>query len=251
VEANSDPNRKAPMSDTVVLDGKLIDSGRSKAGGWSREQFRLIGVKWPAKKGWKRKAIGRAVPHADLLRFVELKDNHLEEKRDPWQERAKPKFVSPAVATAERIEDRYAPVVGEMLHLTLMFDGACTVNPGGSMSFGWHVVGSDGERLANGSGPIPGYPKAECTNNVAEYEALIRGLEWVSGIARPVDTLTIYGDSQLVIRQVNGDWKNKKPHLQKLMQRVQKLLKGLDVGHVELSWVPRESNTEADRLSKR
>ena len=82
------------------------------------------------------------------------------------------------------------------------------------------------------------------TNNVAEYRALIAGFEAARefGARRVV----VRGDSMLVIRQVEGTWKVKQPHLRPLVDEVQALLD--EYGDVELAHVPREQNADADLL---
>jgi ribonuclease HI len=82
------------------------------------------------------------------------------------------------------------------------------------------------------------------TNNVAEYEALIAGLE----AARPFHarTVRVRADSQLLIRQLEGRYKVKHAGLQPLYARARALL--ADYDHVDLMHVPREENTVADGL---
>jgi ribonuclease HI len=82
------------------------------------------------------------------------------------------------------------------------------------------------------------------TNNVAEYKALIAGLEAAAPFgARRV---LVRADSKLVIEQVKGTWKVKQPHLQPLRARVRALLAGY--AEVDLRHVPRAQNTDADAL---
>jgi ribonuclease HI len=82
------------------------------------------------------------------------------------------------------------------------------------------------------------------TNNVAEYRALIAGLDAAAPFgARRV---RIRADSKLVVEQVKGTWKVKQPHLRPLLEEVRKLLAGYD--GVDLQHVPRAENTEADAL---
>lgn len=136
--------------------------------------------------------------------------------------------------------------------MTLHFDGACTVNPGGVMTFGWHLDTTDGRRVAEGSGPINGYPREERSCNTAEFEAALAGLEWVSQFRLlPIDVLRVVGDSQLVINVLSRSWKAKKSHLRALAERCRLAVEEIDAGHIEYQWVPRERNGEADRLSKR
>ena len=51
----------------------------------------------------------------------------------------------------------------------------------------------------------------DCTNNVAEYKACVMGLQ--AAIEKKIKKLTVYGDSALVICQLNGEWETKYPKL--------------------------------------
>lgn len=138
-------------------------------------------------------------------------------------------------------------------NITLHFDGGCAGNPGGRMTYGWHADDSDtGERIAEYGGEVYGYPPEERTNNTAEFTALLCGLEWVAAYReRPIDRLTVRGDSNLVVNVMARKWKAKKEHLKSLMLQCFDVVKSLDVGHLEFEWVPREQNAEADRLADR
>lgn len=82
------------------------------------------------------------------------------------------------------------------------------------------------------------------TNNVAEYRALIAGLEAARSYgARAV---RVRADSQLLIRQLEGRYRVRTPHLKPLYQRARALLDAYE--HVELVHVPREENSVADAL---
>jgi ribonuclease HI len=82
------------------------------------------------------------------------------------------------------------------------------------------------------------------TNNVAEYRALIAGLE--AARAFPSRVMQVRADSKLVIEQVEGRWKVKQAHLKPLLARARELLGAYD--ETDLRHVPREQNTEADAL---
>ncbi len=82
------------------------------------------------------------------------------------------------------------------------------------------------------------------TSNVAEYRALIAALE--AALRFPSRGIRIRADSQLLVRQVEGRYRVRKPHLQPLHARVRSLLSAYD--HVDIVHVPRELNTEADAL---
>jgi probable phosphoglycerate mutase len=83
------------------------------------------------------------------------------------------------------------------------------------------------------------------TNNVAEYRALIAGLE----AAEPFEArrLEVRADSKLVIEQVAGRWKVKQPHLEPLRSQVRALLDKYD--EVDLRHIPRAQNADADALA--
>ena len=82
------------------------------------------------------------------------------------------------------------------------------------------------------------------TNNVAEYRALIAGLEAAAPFhARRV---RVRADSKLVVEQLRGAWRVRQPHLRPLYDEARRLLAGYE--HVDLAHVPREENTDADAL---
>ncbi|MDQ6853461.1 MAG: ribonuclease HI family protein [Actinomycetota bacterium] len=82
------------------------------------------------------------------------------------------------------------------------------------------------------------------TNNVAEYRALVAGLE----AARPFRArrVRVRLDSQLLVRQLEGAYRVKQPHLRPYFERAKELLKDYD--DIDIAHVPREENTEADAL---
>jgi len=84
----------------------------------------------------------------------------------------------------------------------------------------------------------------DATNNVAEYRAVIAGLE--AAREHPARLLRLRADSMLVIRQLEGAWKVKQPHLKPLHARALELLR--EWPEVELAHVPRHENTDADLL---
>jgi ribonuclease HI len=86
---------------------------------------------------------------------------------------------------------------------TLMFDGAVNVNGNG---VGAVLINPKGAHI-----PFSARLTFEVTNNEAEYEACITGIE--EPIDLRIKTMDIYGDSALVINQVNGDWNTHQPHL--------------------------------------
>ena len=84
-----------------------------------------------------------------------------------------------------------------------------------------------------------------CSNNQAEYEALAIGLDLTEEMK--ISKLKIYGDSNLIIKQVNGDFASKEPNLTKYREEIQRRLK--DFKNYDLKFVPRSKNKYADGLT--
>jgi ribonuclease HI len=93
------------------------------------------------------------------------------------------------------------------------------------------------ERLHRGIG--------EATNNVAEYRALLLGLERT--LALGVEDLEVRSDSELLVRQLQGRYRVKHPGLRPLYEASRKQIAGFR--RFEVRHVPRELNTEADALA--
>jgi ribonuclease HI len=83
------------------------------------------------------------------------------------------------------------------------------------------------------------------TNNVAEYEALIAGLELA--LERGITEVSVALDSKLVVSQVRGEWKIKNDRLRALAVKARSLLERFD--DATLTYVPREKNLRADQLA--
>ncbi len=128
-----------------------------------------------------------------------------------------------------------------MAAIRIEIDGSSRNNPGPS-GIGVNIVGDDGTVIREISRPV-----GIRTNNQAEYDALIRGLEEARAYAgRPVIVQT---DSELLYRQLTGRYRVKNPGLKPLHARAEQLLAGLP--DVTLKHVPREQNRAADRLAQR
>jgi ribonuclease HI len=82
------------------------------------------------------------------------------------------------------------------------------------------------------------------TNNVAEYRALLLGIELAKELA--AEEVEFIGDSELIVRQVLGEYKVKKPDLKPLHAAAQAALR--ELGSWSIRSVPREQNAEADAL---
>jgi len=125
------------------------------------------------------------------------------------------------------------------LAFNLFTDGACRGNPG---------QGGAGAVLVDEKGNIFATAKNSlglCTNNIAEYRALILGLE--EALKRRCRSLHIFLDSELLVNQINGTYKVKNENLKVLMHDVKKLLSDFDSYTVE--HIARSKNHIADRLA--
>lgn len=83
------------------------------------------------------------------------------------------------------------------------------------------------------------------TNNVAEYKALISGLELA--LDRGVTEIEIFSDSELVVSQLKGDWKIKSDSLRRLAVDARRLMNRF--ASAAIAHVPREKNADADKLA--
>jgi ribonuclease HI len=124
------------------------------------------------------------------------------------------------------------------------FDGSCEKNPGGRMGAGWHLLFADGreERGSQAWEPTPGN-----TNNVGEYQGLLHLLHAYL-LAGGQGPLQVYGDSQLVINQMNEVWGVNTAALWRLKEQAEALCRHIP-GGVRFAWIPREQNQVADSLA--
>ena len=123
--------------------------------------------------------------------------------------------------------------------ITAFFDGGSRGNPGPA-GWGAYIVNDDGTVLAELSGAL-----GVATNNVAEYNGLIAALQWAAD--HDVTALSVKGDSLLLVEQMRGNYKVKNEGLKPLHMRARMLV--MQIGNVSFAHVPREKNTDADRLS--
>ena len=117
-------------------------------------------------------------------------------------------------------------------------DGGARGNPGPAgigavLTSGGEVIGEVAEAIG------------VTTNNVAEYKALIAGLELA--LDKGVTEIDIYMDSQLVVSQLRGEWKIKKADLRPLALRANSLMNRF--GSATIQHVRREQNADADALA--
>jgi ribonuclease HI len=133
--------------------------------------------------------------------------------------------------------------------LVVHFDGLCEPkNPGGVATFGF-TVERDGRPVHEESGLAARPYSEEATNNVAEYTGVLRALEWLVAEGLEKERVLVRGDSDLVIKQLNGEYKVKSPLLAPLHRKAREL--ALRFPSLRFEWVPREKNRQADALTNR
>ena len=125
--------------------------------------------------------------------------------------------------------------------MIIYVDGASSGNPGHS-GIGVVLCDENGHILKK-------YYKyiGETTNNIAEYMALVFALQ--ESLFNNVRNVTIYSDSELLVRQINGIYKVKNPYLLLFYQIAENLSKHFR--SFQLEYVEREKNKEADRLARK
>ncbi|HEX2341620.1 MAG TPA: ribonuclease HI family protein [Vicinamibacterales bacterium] len=118
-------------------------------------------------------------------------------------------------------------------------DGGARGNPGPA-GYGVRMEAADGTVLAELHGAL-----GIATNNVAEYNGLLAALR--SAAEAGHQDLLVRSDSELLVKQMRGEYRVKNPGLQPLHREAQSLLGRF--AHVRFEHVPREKNAEADRLA--
>ena len=126
-----------------------------------------------------------------------------------------------------------------MERLYLFTDGASRGNPGPAAA-GVMIKDQEGKVLLE-----KGQFLGRMTNNEAEYRALLLGLELAKDL-KP-ETLVCSLDSELVVSQINGLYRVKKPHLRRLLLKIRQVERNYP--KVVYKLIPRDKNTAADALA--
>lgn len=121
---------------------------------------------------------------------------------------------------------------------TAYVDGGSRGNPG---------PGGYGVRIAREDGGVVDLkrPLGVCTNNVAEYKGLLAALRWA--VDHDVHHLRVRSDSELLVKQMRGEYRVRSPGLQPLFDEARALVRR--IGRVHFEHVRRELNDAADRLA--
>lgn len=125
--------------------------------------------------------------------------------------------------------------------LTIYTDGACEPNPGPA-GIGIVVADELGRVISEISRGI-----GWATNNRAEYKAVIKGLEEAASLG--AQHVEVRSDSELVVKQITGEYRVRNPTLKPLFEQVHRLTKGFQ--SFRIVHIPGEQNKAADALSRK
>ena len=126
------------------------------------------------------------------------------------------------------------------MEITIYTDGASRNNPG-EAGAGIYIV--------RDNAPAEGISRylGRTTNNIAEYTAAIIGLEHALKLG--ATSVRLRADSELMVKQLNGQYKVKNEGLKPLYQKAKNLI--ARIGSVNVQYIPREQNKDADALANK
>ena len=133
--------------------------------------------------------------------------------------------------------DKISGVLNRVDKVEIYIDGAS--NSKGNGGIGLQILNNGAEKNISRS-------IGKATNNEAEYSALIEGVN--IALKNNFKNIAIYSDSELLVKQINGEYKVKAKNLIPLKEKVELTLAKIE--NYSLEWIPREQNRSADRLAK-
>jgi ribonuclease HI len=187
-------------------------------------------------KGYDRDAVGKLI--AAAADRVERAEADAAGDPPPGRARVEVRKAGESKRAAARAPE--APVAGAA-RARLYSDGAARGNPGPAGA-GAVIVNPQGHIVAK-----VGKYLGENTNNYAEYMGLILGLKRAKAMG--IKELEVLADSELLVRQINGEYQVKAENLRPLFEEVKQLLAGF--AEVGVRHVRREENEAADEMSNR
>lgn len=213
--------------------GKLINAAADRVEEAEKGREPAAGAGSKGLKVRKQSDVEKAAARAaeELDEAMELSKVEREKRR---KERA-------AEAERERAAAAAAEEAERVKRTRLYTDGAARGNPGPAGA-GAVIVSPDGHIVAK-IGKFLG----DSTNNVAEYMGLILGLKRAKAMG--IKELDVYSDSELLVRQLAGDYAVKAEHLRPLHDEARALLKAFS--EIQVRHIPREENEQADAMSNR
>ena len=126
-----------------------------------------------------------------------------------------------------------------MFNTSIFIDGASDSNENGGIGIVLRPIEGEEILISRGIG--------KATNNEAEYRSLITAIE--ESLKNNFNNIEINSDSELLVKQVKGQYKVRAANLKPFYDLVMKSIKKFD--SFTISWVPREENSLADNLAKK
>ncbi|HVI93300.1 MAG TPA: ribonuclease HI family protein [Anaeromyxobacter sp.] len=213
--------------------GKLINAAADRVEELEKAREEKAGAGSKGIKVRKQSDVEKAAARSQVELDEEMELSKVEREQRK-RERA-------AAAERERADAVAAEVAERAKRTRLYTDGAARGNPGPAGA-GAVIVSPDGHIVAK-IGKFLG----ESTNNVAEYMGLILGLKRAKAMG--IKELEVLADSELMVKQLAGDYAVKADHLKPLHDEAKALLRGFS--WVEVRHIPREENAQADAMSNR
>ena len=128
------------------------------------------------------------------------------------------------------------------MQVTINIDGGSRGNPG-LAGAGVIIKSADDGTVLHQAGIYLG----RATNNVAEYQGLIEGLRRAKKLN--ATDVEVFSDSELLVRQMNGEYRVKNEGLKPLFEKANTL--AADFEEFRISHIPREQNTQADEMANK
>jgi ribonuclease HI len=235
IAANEDLPRalkRYPGYDRNTL-GKLITAAADRVEEYEASRAPAPGAGSKGIKVRKQTDVEKAAARA-AAEIDEAMDLSKAEREQRKRERA-------AAEQREREEAAAAEAAEKSKRTRLFTDGAARGNPGPAGA-GAVIVNADGHVVAK-----VGKFLGESTNNVAEYMGLILGLKRAKAMG--IKEIEVCSDSELLVKQLAGEYAVKADHLRPLHDEAKQLLQGFT--WVEVRHIPREENGQADAMSNR
>jgi ribonuclease HI len=157
----------------------------------------------------------------------------------PGDQAPRKKKATQSKLFAEPHSEEARPSPAQLNYVTAYIDGGARGNPGPA-GYGVVLKDSEGENVAELSRYL-----GHRTNNYAEYCALLAALE--HAIEKGMPALRVVSDSELMVKQMQGEYKVRSPELRELYERARALVRRLASFRIE--HVRREKNRDADRLA--
>jgi ribonuclease HI len=213
--------------------GKLIAAAADRVEDAEKGRELAPGAGAKGIKVRKQSDVEKAAQRAadDIDEAMELSKTERDQRR---RERA-------AADDRERQAAAAAEAAEQAKRTRLYTDGAARGNPGPAGA-GAVILNPDGHIVAK-IGKFLG----DSTNNVAEYMGLILGLKRAKAMG--IKELEVYSDSELLVKQLAGEYQVKAEHLRPLHDEAKLLLQGFSF--IQVHHIPREQNAQADAMSNR